>query len=108
MLNEREEGRELAMAETLALRDCYEGKPYIFEYGGQNITAEFITAGLQTTERPANGYRIELLASPQTFVDGECIITDIHGQKIDALAVTTRGSDQNLITIETVAFKSAD
>jgi hypothetical protein len=105
-LNEKEEGRELAMEETLALRDCYEGKPYIFEYGGKDITAEFITAGLQTTAQATNGYRIELLATSQTFADGECVITDIHGQKIDALAVTTRGKDQNLITIEIIASKS--
>ncbi len=93
------------MAETMALRDCYEGKPYIFEYGGQHVTTEFITAGLQTTDLPANGYRIELLAPPQTLVDGKCIITDIQGRKIDALAVTMRGEDQNLITIETLAVK---
>jgi hypothetical protein len=108
LLNEKEEGRQLAMEETLALRDCYEGKPYIFEYGGQDITADFVTAGLQTTERPANGYRIELLASPRTFVDGECVITDIHGHKVDAFAITTRGNSENLITIETVAFRQTD
>jgi len=108
LLKEKEEGRKLAMEETLTLRDCYEGKPYTFEYGNQFVTAEFITAGLQTTEQPSSGYRIELLASSQTFADGECVITDIHGQKINALAVTMRGEEQNLITIETVAHRSAD
>jgi hypothetical protein len=94
------------MDETLVLRDCYEGKSYVFEYGGQTITAEFITASLQTAEQPANGYRIELLASPQTLVDGKCRITDSHGRKIDAFAVTIRNNTQNLIVIETVAKAS--
>jgi hypothetical protein len=106
LLNEREEGRQSAMDETLVLRDCYEGKPYIFEYGGQTMTAEFVTACLQTAEQPASGYRIELLASPQTLVDGECMITDSRGRKIDAFAITIRGDAQNLIVLETVAQAS--
>jgi hypothetical protein len=108
LLNEKEEGRRLAMEETLALRDCYEGKPYIFEYGGEDVTANFVTACLQTSKRPANGYRIELVASPRTLVDGECVITDIHGHKVDAFAITTRGNIENLIIIETVAVKQTD
>jgi hypothetical protein len=103
LLNEKEEGRQLAMDETLVLRDCYEGKPYVFEYGGQTMTAEFVTACLLTAEQPASGYRIELLASPQTLVDGECMITDSQGRKIDAFAVTIRSDTQNLVVIETVA-----
>src|SRR5271154_667103 len=103
VLNEKEEGRQLAMDETLLLRDSYEGKPYLFEYAGQTIAAEFITACLQTAEKPANGYRIELLASPQTVVHGKCQITDSSGEKIDAFAITNRDNTRNLIIIEAVA-----
>lgn len=105
-LNEREEGRQLAVAETLALKYRYEGSFYTFEYGGQCVNARFLTACLQTEIQPVNGYHIELLAPHDTLVDGPCMITDVKGHKVGAVAFTTRGDAENLITIETAAFQS--
>jgi hypothetical protein len=38
-------------------------------------------------------------------VDGPCVITEISGRKVNALAFTTRGDSENLITIETAAIQ---
>jgi hypothetical protein len=105
-LEKRESGRQLAMAEIQALKYRYEGSFYIFEYGGKCVNARFVTACLQTALQPVNGYRIELLASHEVLVDGPCVITDGQGRKVSAVAVTTRGNLENLITIETAAFQS--
>jgi hypothetical protein len=104
-LNEREEGRQLAVAEALALKYRYEGSFYTFEYGGQCVNARFLNACLQTANQPVNAYRIELLAPNDTFVNGPCMITDMHRHKVSAVAFTTRGNTENLITIETTAFQ---
>lgn len=104
LLNERQEGRQLAVAEALALKYRYEGSFYTFQYGGQCVNARFLTACLQTEIQPVNGYRIELMAPHETFVDGPCMITDMHGRKVSAVASTTHGNAGNLITIETTAF----
>lgn len=103
--NKMDNERQLAMEEVMALRDRYEGSFYSFEYGGQNVIAEFITACLQTAKHPSNGYQIQLLTSPQTLVDGPCSITDTHGRNVDAFASTTRSKSENSITIEAVVFK---
>jgi hypothetical protein len=108
LVEKQETGRELAMAETFALRDRHEGKSYAFEYCGQKISGRFVTACLQTTLQTPNAYRIELIVPAQTLADGECFITDTHGRRIDAHAVTTRTETENLITLETVALKPAD
>jgi hypothetical protein len=105
LLNEKEEGRQLAVDEVLALKYRYEGSFYTFEYGGGCVTARFVAGCLQTAIQPANGYRIELLASHETLVDGPCVITDIHNHKVNAIASTLRGNTENLITIETAAFQ---
>jgi hypothetical protein len=105
LLNEREEGRQQAVAEALALKYRYEGSYYTFEYGGKCVTARFVTACLQTAIKPAGGYRLELLAPSSTLVDGPCVITEISGRKVNALAFTTRGDSENLITIETAAIQ---
>lgn len=105
ILNEQEKAREQALAEAMALKYRYEGSFYTFEYGGQFITARFISACLQTAAKLSNGYRIELLASNEILVDGPCTITDVTGRKINALAFTTRGNHENLITIEPMALR---
>ena len=92
------------MAEALALKYRYEGSYYTFEYGGKCVTARFVTACLQTAIQPVSGYRIELLASQETLVDGPCIITDMHGHKVNAVASDLARQHRNLITIETAAF----
>jgi hypothetical protein len=104
-LNEREEGRKLAVAEALNLKYRYEGSFYTFEYGGKCVIARFVTACLQTAVQPVSGYRIELLASHEILVDGPCVITDTQGRKVNAVASTLRGNIENLITIETTAFQ---
>jgi hypothetical protein len=106
--NKIDDERQLAMEEVTALRDRYEGSFYSFEYGGQNVIAEFITACLQTAKHSGNGYQIQLLTSPQTFVDGPCSIKDTQGRNVDAFASTTRSKAENSITIEAVVFKPTD
>ncbi len=106
--NKKDEERQFAMDEIMALRNRYEGDFYSFQYGGENLVAGFITACLQSAEYPANGYQIQLLASPQTLVDGPCSITDRQGRKVNAFAATTRGKSENSIIIEAVALKSTD
>lgn len=103
--NKVDNERQLALEEVTALRDRYEGSFYSFEYGGQNVFAEFITACLQTAKQPANGYQIQLMTSPQTLVDGPCSIKDTKGRSVDAFACTTRSKSENFITIEAVVFK---
>jgi hypothetical protein len=101
LLNEHDKARGQMVAEAMALKNRYEGGFYTFEYGGQYITARFVSACLQAMDKPNSGYRIELLTSPETLVDGPCVITDIMGRKLNAQAFTTRGDYENLITIET-------
>jgi hypothetical protein len=108
LLNEREKGRELAVAEVLALKYRYEGNFYTFEYGGKCAIARFVTACLQTAIQPVSGYRIELLAPNEILVDGPCVITDMQNRKVNAVASTLRGNTENLITIETTAFESGN
>lgn len=105
LLDNREAGRQFAVAEALALKYRYEGSYYTFEYGGRCVTARFVTACLQTAMKPASGYRIELLAPHPVLVDGPCVISDLTGHKLNAIASTTRGETENLITIETTALQ---
>jgi hypothetical protein len=107
LLNEQGKAREQAVAEAMALKYRYEGSFYTFEYAGQFITARFVSACLQATDKPNSGYRIELLTSPETLVDGPCLITDVMGRRLNALAFTTRGDYENLITIETTDYYQA-
>ena len=106
LLDELEKGRQTAVAEVAFIIERHENHSvYPFEYGGQKMSAMFIQACLETDHHPPNAYRIEMVASHDTLVDGDCFITDSHDRKVQGNAITMRGNSRNMIFIRALANK---
>src|SRR4051794_14274647 len=96
--------RQMAVNEILALKRRYEKTSdltYTFECEGREVNGAFLTASLG--QKPPNAYQIVLLAPATTVVEGQCYITDTHGNRLGAGGSTQQGAKENRITLETLA-----
>src|SRR6266705_2632549 len=81
------QGRQMAEDEILELKRRYQkasDRRYSFEQGEHTVEGVFVSASMESSLHPANAYRIELLVPAKTIVEGQCYVTDRHGQKVGA------------------------
>jgi hypothetical protein len=77
-------------------------KAYTFEYGGQQITGEFISAALESHSTLPNGYVINVSVPAYLEVCGQAQITDTQGQRLGASASTNKGKSKSVVTLSTI------
>lgn len=103
-----QKGRQMAVDEILALKQRYKqvDPTYTFECEGQQVQVAFVTAELD--QNPPNAYKIHLIAPATAFVEGQCFITDRHGNRQGAVGSTQKGAKENRITLKTIAVIPRD